>query len=35
MRVAVGADLEDFAVELDHLAVESVESAEPEIAVSL
>ena len=35
MRVAVGAHLEDLAVELDHLAVESVEGAQPEIAVSL
>src|ERR1039458_8640886 len=35
MRVAVGAHLEDLAVELDHLAVESVEGAQAEIAVSL
>ena len=35
MRVAVGPHLEDLAVELDHLAVKSVESTEAEIAVSL
>ena len=35
MRVAVGPHLEDLAVELDHLAVESVEGAQPEIAVRL
>ena len=33
--MAVGANLENLAVELDHLAVESVEGAEAEIAVSL
>ena len=33
--MAVGSHLEDLAVELDHLAVESVEGAQPEIAVSL
>jgi hypothetical protein len=35
MRVAVGAHLEDLAVELDHLAVESVKGAEAKVAVSL
>ena len=35
MRVAVGAHLEDLAVELDHLTVKSIEGAEAEIAVSL
>jgi len=35
MCVAVGAHLEDLAVELDHLAVEPVERAQTEITVSL
>ena len=35
MRVPVGAHLEDLAVELDHLAVEPVEGAQPEVAMSL
>ena len=35
MRVAVGAHLENLAVELDHLAVEALKGAKPEVAVSL